>query len=148
MKKNNQYLLKLSAVIVAIFIISVVACKKDAKQNSTPVTDASFQPYSLGCELLPASEYAKIPQAKAPEIAIKASVLNLNVPPVGNQGSEGCCVAFGTTYDARSINWQATHPGTWSNSVNIFSPEFVYNQIKLSSDMQFRFLCGKWFEFT
>jgi C1A family cysteine protease len=134
MKTKKLYLLKLTAVIVSVLIISIiVACKKDANQNSAPVSTSDFQPYSLGCELLPTSEYAKIPQAKAPEISIKASVLNLNVPPIGNQGSEGCCVAFGTTYDARSINWQSSHSAAWSNSVNIFSPEYVYNQIKISS---------------
>lgn len=59
------------------------------------------------------------------------TLLNLNVPPVGDQGSEGSCVAWGTTYAGRSISWQASHPASWSQSVNIFSPEYIYDQVKI-----------------
>jgi len=111
----------------------MAGCQKEAKKSSLSAPNASVANYSLGCEMLPASEYAKIPEEKAPEVSLKATVVNLNVPPVGDQGSEGCCVAFGTTYAGRSINWQTNHSATWSNAVNIFSPEFVYNQIKLGS---------------
>jgi C1A family cysteine protease len=58
----------------------------------------------------------------------------LNVPPVGDQGQQGACVAWGTTYAGRSTEWQRTHAAAWSKSVNIFSPAYVYNQIKISSD--------------
>lgn len=133
MKKNNYFILKLSAIFTAIVLISLVACKKDASNNSLPTSPSDAITYSLGCEMLPAIEYAKIPKAIAPDVTIKATVLNLNVPPIGDQGSEGSCVAFGTTYAARSTNWQANHTATWNTAVNIFSPEYVFNQIKLTS---------------
>jgi len=129
MKKN----LTITSLFVAIAVIGIAlffnACKKEVVEPTEPIIESNY--YSLGCELLPVDEYAKIPLAKTPKVTIKATVLNLNVPPVGNQGGEGSCVAFGTTYAGRSINWQATHPATWSQSVNIFSPEYVYNQIKV-----------------
>jgi C1A family cysteine protease len=125
--------------IVSLFFAATVigaalffnACKKDQVEPSAPQVVGEY--HSLGAELLSAEEYAKIPQAKVPAVDLKATILNLNVPPVGNQGAEGSCVAFGTTYAGRSINWQFLHPAAWSYSVNIFSPEYVYNQIKVSS---------------
>jgi C1A family cysteine protease len=129
MKRNFKIASLFVAVVIMGTALFINACKKDVVETSQPIVQSTL--YSLGCELLPAAEYAKIPVAKTPVVDLKATVLNLNVPPVGNQGGEGSCVAFGTTYAGRSINWQATHPATWSQSVNIFSPEYVYNQIKV-----------------
>lgn len=129
MKRN----FKIFSFIVAGAIVATAlifnACQKETEEVLDQPDDIIY--FSLGCELLPASDYAKLPLAKVPEVEVKATVLDLNVPPVGNQGGEGSCVAWGTTYAARSINWQASHPATWSQSVNIFSPEYVYNQIKV-----------------
>ncbi len=59
----------------------------------------------------------------------------LNMPPVGNQGSEGSCVAFAIGYAARSAEqFYRTGASVYSNNTNIFSPEFLYNQIKMNSD--------------
>lgn len=90
--------------------------------------------FNLGCNLLPVDEYQALPKAKADLSYLKSAPIsfNLETPPVGNQGGEGSCVAWGTTYAARSIEWQSVNGGTWSYSTNIFSPEFVYDQIKIS----------------
>jgi C1A family cysteine protease len=106
--------------------------KDDVQVTPDQTTNVSQDFHSFGCLLLPAEEYARIPVAPTPKVTLSASV-SLNVPPVGDQGGEGSCVAWGTTYAGRSINWQAGHPASWSKSVNIFSPEYVYNQIKASS---------------
>ncbi len=124
--------LKFTLLFAFVFGLSALilnSCQKTEKDVAEPQISSTF--YSLGCELLPADEYAKLPVAKVPSVDIKASVLDLNVPPVGNQGAEGSCVAWGTTYAGRSIDWQKNHPAAWSTSVNIFSPEYVYNQIKV-----------------
>lgn len=119
-------------VVVGLGVFFMNSCQKSdvqPKVDQTPVVSNTY--HELGCELLPAEEYAKIPVAKAPQVDVKATTVLLNVPSVGDQGGEGSCVAWGTTYAARSINWQAGHPASWSTSVNIFSPEYVYNQIKV-----------------
>ena len=107
------------------------SCQKSDQADVKLTSDQSMvvNYHSLGCELLTADEYARIPVAQIPKVTLTAAA-TLNVPPVGDQGGEGSCVAWGTTYAARSINWQAGHSATWSKSVNIFSPEYVYNQIK------------------
>lgn len=63
------------------------------------------------------------------------SGVRLTMPPVGNQGSEGSCVGFAVGYAARSAEqYYRTGASSYSNSTNVFSPEFLYNQIKFSSD--------------
>jgi C1A family cysteine protease len=63
------------------------------------------------------------------------SGIRLNMPPVLNQGSEGSCVAFAIGYAARSAEqFYRTGASSYSNSINTFSPEFLYNQIKFSTD--------------
>jgi Bacterial Ig domain/Papain family cysteine protease len=58
----------------------------------------------------------------------------LAMPPVSNQGSEGSCVSFAVGYAARSSEqYYRKNATSYSLSSNIFSPEFLYNQIKASS---------------
>lgn len=63
------------------------------------------------------------------------SGVRLTMPPVGNQGSEGSCVAFAVGYAARSAEqYYRTGATSYSATSNIFSPEFLYNQVKFSTD--------------
>jgi hypothetical protein len=63
------------------------------------------------------------------------SGVRLTMPPVGNQGAEGSCVAFAVGYAAWSAEkYYRSGATAYSNSTNIFSPEFLYNQIKFSTD--------------
>ncbi|TCN73048.1 C1 family peptidase [Acetobacteroides hydrogenigenes] len=132
MKKTRIVVMSVAAAAFLVAAI-VVSCQKEDGTNA----DGNLQPvtHQLGCLMLPTEMYMGITLTDAPVSLLKAAptVLNLNVPPVGDQGGEGSCVAWGTTYAGRSINWQASHPDSWSKSVNIFSPEYVYNQIKATS---------------
>lgn len=122
---------------VAATLLLVVALFISCQKESTVSNDENVQPvtHQLGCLMLPAEKYMSITLKDAPISLLKAAptTLNLNVPPVGDQGGEGSCVAWGTTYAGRSIDWQTSHPASWSFSANIFSPEYVYNQIKVTS---------------
>jgi len=56
-------------------------------------------------------------------------------PPVRDQFSEGSCVGFSVGYAARSIEWYYKTGATdFNDAVNIFSPEYLYNQVKFTSD--------------
>lgn len=60
---------------------------------------------------------------------------SLATPAVSNQGSEGSCVAFAVGYATRSIDYYyAKNDASYSYSSNIFSPEYLYNQTKASTD--------------
>jgi len=67
----------------------------------------------------------------ASRIALPVKV-TLNCPPISDQGSEGSCVAWASTYYARSIEYFYSTGQQSYNSSNVFSPEYVYNQTKVS----------------
>lgn len=134
MKKTKRLIWVAATFLVATVFIAI-SCSKEKSEVANPGQVLESQvTHHLGCNLLPTDKYLAINLKDAPTEVLKAApaVVNLVTPPVGDQGGEGCCVAFGTTYAARSIAWQAAHPAAWSTSVNIFSPEYVYNQIKVS----------------
>jgi C1A family cysteine protease len=116
-------------LILAILIIG--GCQKSSVDEVPQIPEVSHE---LGALLLPPLEYAKLPMVETINLksaeALPTSVA-LNTLPVGDQGGEGSCVAWGTTYAGRSITWVKDHSGEWSQSANIFSPEYVYNQIKV-----------------
>ncbi len=113
------------AVILSFVFVSCQRTTSDEIQTTAPE-------HFLGAELLPAEVYNALPKATTPDVNFKATVLSLNTPTPGDQGSEGSCVAWGTTFAGRSQNWNFTHGNgtSFTYSTNIFSPEYVYNQIK------------------
>jgi len=63
------------------------------------------------------------------------SGVRLIMPAVSDQGSEGSCVAFAIGYAARSAEqYYRTNAVSYNNSTNVYSPEFLYNQVKFGSD--------------
>ncbi len=65
------------------------------------------------------------------------------MPPVGNQGQQGSCVAWSTAYANKSYQEfvERKNLGTWNynsgktpNYKNLFSPAFIYNQINGGRD--------------
>jgi hypothetical protein len=89
--------------------------------------------YNLGVNLTPSYIYNAIPLKSSPYMGKFPSSYLLGFPPIGDQGSEGSCVAWATTYAGRSIKQHYDVGGTYSLSTNIYSPEYVYNQIKLGN---------------
>ena len=60
-----------------------------------------------------------------------SSGVSLIMPPVQNQGGEASCAAFAIGHAARSVDYfYKTNATSYSNTGNVFSPEFVYNQTK------------------
>jgi len=130
-KKNYRATFLFIVAIGAILVVN--SCQKNTDLVE-PVQTEEASPYSFGYLPLPADEYTSIPVVESIGLKTLPTSVSLNVPPVGNQGYEGSCVAWGTTYAGRSTSYQNTHGGVYSTGTNIFSPEYVYNQIKASSD--------------
>ncbi len=131
----------LLTIFVAVFFVGSItlfnSCSKEQEKEVTPEkfdvptqmpdidkiqTTSEFSD-KLGCKLLTKEEYAKIPLADDVPAA-KASYKFLSTPDVGDQGSDGSCVGWGTAYSARSV---------MTNGNTYFSPAYVYNQIKISN---------------
>ncbi|PKA02545.1 cysteine protease, partial [Leptospira ellisii] len=70
--------------------------------------------------------------------------LSSSMPPVGNQGEQGSCVAWSTAYAVKSFQEYVERKDskTWSlrssdgspDYAKIFSPAFIYNQINGGRD--------------
>ncbi|HPP05245.1 MAG TPA: C1 family peptidase [Spirochaetota bacterium] len=56
--------------------------------------------------------------------------LSSNMPPVGDQGSQGSCTAWAVAYAAKSYQEGIEENWDLSNQSHQFSPSFLYNQIR------------------
>jgi len=61
------------------------------------------------------------------------SSANIAMPPVLYQGSESACVTFAVIYARDAEQYYKTGSSSYSGLTNLFSPEFLYNQTKVSS---------------
>jgi C1A family cysteine protease len=70
------------------------------------------------------------PATVIPPTTLPASYM-LTTPTPGNQGSEGSCVAWAAA-SVRSIDrYYRSNATSYSNATNIFSPEYIFNQIEV-----------------
>ena len=58
---------------------------------------------------------------------------SLTMPPVINQGSEGSCIAVAVAYARSYEAYNRTNATSYSQSTNILSPEYLFNQTKSST---------------
>ncbi|MBL0388558.1 C1 family peptidase [Tumebacillus sp. ITR2] len=115
------------AVIPAL-LLSVSAHAADTK--TTAQSQATLHP--LGLKFTPLG--ANVPKmdaqsqalASKPVTATPASFVLTNLPPVGDQGQQGSCVAWSTAYYQKSYGHGLTSSYSTTNE---FSPAFVYNQL-------------------
>ncbi len=135
-------IIHLSLVIATSLLLA--SCEKedqiiqpvtDGNSMNTPAEEADGMEQNFGCLKTPQAVLDKIP-VLPDDISTQTlpSSVSLKCPTIRSQGSEGSCVAWGIAYAARSI-WERNQAGgSFSTSVNVYSPEYVYNQIKVSSD--------------
>jgi len=60
--------------------------------------------------------------------------LSSQMPPVGNQGSQGSCTAWGVGYYQKTHDEWREHGWDVSQTSHQFSPAFIYNQINGGAD--------------
>lgn len=92
----------------------------------------------LGWQLSPPGDYRPAPAAPSlwSTMALStAADLTSQLPPVGNQGSQGSCVGWATSYYYKTWSEKQDH-SSWNlaDSRYQFSPSFVYNQINGGAD--------------
>lgn len=58
----------------------------------------------------------------------------VDLPPVGDQGQEGSCTAWSTSYYYKTFQEAKKHHWSASDPSHIFSPSFIYNQINGGKD--------------
>ena len=100
------------------------------------------QNYSTGLNF-DEKAYQAAPKAMVPMMgadALPARVdLSVNMPPIGNQGKQGSCVAWAVAYALKSYQEKLEEKkpftsGTQLDQQRVFSPSFIYNQINRGQD--------------
>ncbi|WP_353485134.1 C1 family peptidase [Haliscomenobacter sp.] len=127
------------AIVLASFLLG--ACQ----DNETVITPEPIGKIlgrrQLGLNRTPPERLAKIKLAEKSSFNGKLPTsFNLKMPPPEptGQANEGACVAWATAYAARSFYQDNNfiNPDATINYSSVFSPEYVYNQIRISSDCE------------
>lgn len=127
-----------SRVSLALSLLFFLAsCAKDDSNFLSHLQQNSAQKkYSFGVIPVSRDIYEAIPEVSGISIGGKVSVppssYIMAMPQVGDQGSEASCVAFAVGYAARSAIQYYNDSTNYHNSTNVFSPAYIYNQIKVS----------------
>ena len=138
MKRNIIKAIGLSSLFA---LLIVTACNKgNLSQPSSTVNEqsanlASAKPmHHYGCKLHTEAELNAMPRYVAPSSftsKVAASII-LAHPPIGDQGQQGSCVGWGTATTRAIDTYYAKNSNSWSNSTNIMSAAYIYNQVKVS----------------
>lgn len=68
-----------------------------------------------------------------PPTTLPSSIL-ITMPPVGVQGGEYSCVAWAVAQARSAEKYYKTNAASYDAAINIFSPEYIYNQAKFGAD--------------
>ncbi len=132
--------MKKMLLILFFFNLLLAGCKK----NEADVDVTSER--GLGALQTPDSIMDLIPDVDTTELFAERIAqwtpppsFSLDMPPIKSQGGEGSCVAFAAGYAARSYHLHRDAGNTYTNGgvldqTVIFSPEYIYNKIKLPGD--------------
>ena len=103
-----QYLLHLTFIFLTAFLTSSLVWA---------------QSYGKGLVLVPESEYRKLPSVPQYRNYLpQAADLSLWFPPVGNQGNQGSCTAWSTTYYMRTYYLLRAGARVGSSAASAMSP--------------------------
>ncbi len=140
---RSMRVVSLMAAIVAIALcVAPMAGPAMAQGGECPIyVLPDGQVVKLGLIPETPAELARIPVANLPLPPYGKSLLPMatadistNMPPVGDQGTQGSCTAWATGYYYKTYQeWQER---TWdvSTTDHQFSPAFIYNQINGGED--------------
>ncbi len=146
-KKLNRVIL--SALVLLIFLVTSCSPKVELEQSIDGEVENLnlYQNHTAGSKRLGViAEDHSVLKHKVGVYNIQISALtkaaslpgNLdlsqNLPPVGDQGNLGSCVAWAVAYAAKSYHEKIEENWDLANSQNQFSPSWIYNQINGGQD--------------
>lgn len=134
-----------SAIALAALVLTAPLLTQETFDPAR-VQPSGCQPgqYNCGFQPMTEEEFSAIPPSDQTLIShrgLPGSVdLSAKFPPVGNQGQQGSCVAWATTYNIKSYqeqaerNWGFDSPVAGGQGARVFSPAWTYNQINGGRD--------------
>ncbi len=110
-------LAKLPVVMSSQFYQQMQSARKRTPSPTNPPTDTTITT-------------TPPPITVIPPTTLPASYI-LTTPTPGNQGSEGSCVSWAAASVRTIEQYYRTNATSYSYATNIFSPEFIFNQIQM-----------------
>ncbi|MGB8955924.1 MAG: C1 family peptidase [Tumebacillaceae bacterium] len=115
---------KQALAVLAVLPALLLAVPAGAATNTATAT--TLHPLGLNFTPLGTNVPKADPATLGSEAVLPPSYVITNLPPVGDQGQQGSCVAWSTAYYQKSFGHGQTNS---YNSSNEYSPSFVYNQL-------------------
>jgi len=131
-----------NSLLLLVFFSSLLSCTKDdIQEDNGPAINYDTLSRN-GLILMDRHEYDLLPeldvstlQPLLPELTSnRSSKVQLNTPPVWDQGTEGSCVSFAVGYIGVSYYLKMLKNMPYSSTGAYRSPEFLYNNTKISGN--------------
>lgn len=114
-------------LICFVIILTISAKGQTGQQTNTPKTGLIFAD---------PARYQSIPLALRPISGILPASVDLSAtfPRPGDQGNQSSCVGWAVAYALKSYQEKQERNWLLDTKEHLFSPAYIYNQIKVSSD--------------
>ena len=147
-RRRRRRLLSLLLVTFALLFVLSTGLPAGAGQGTSPKKGSPIRlpegwtkgdgEHYLGLIPTPPGDYPQIspPPQKTLKLGLSTAVdLSGQLPPIGNQGRQGSCVGWATSYYYKSWQEKQEHTG-WNlaDQNHQYSPAFIYNQINVGRD--------------
>jgi len=143
-KRNHGKLLGIFLVVLSLLTALPVLTQQKFDPNRVQPANCRNGRMACGYRPTPRDRMAAIPQSEANTVrhrGLPSSVdLSSRMPPIGNQGEQGSCVGWSSTYAIKSYqeqmkrNWGYDSPWKGGSGAHVFSPAWTYNQINGGED--------------
>lgn len=131
---------KIKAGLIFTLLLAVLcldSCKKGGQDGASAPDQSGGnlqQSFFSGYIPTPKAILDKLPKLNGGSLvkteAYFQAKFTLNTPPIGDQGNTGTCVAWAVSYATWSTEqYYRTASKTYDNNKNVFSPNYVYNQL-------------------
>lgn len=118
------------AVGLTVSLFGLTTATSHAQQERS----APYVP--TGLQLVDEATYRSIPLASTPLMGALPSSVDMSghFPQPGDQGQQSSCVGWAVAYALKSYQEAIERHWALNSQDHIFSPAYIYNQIKMSSD--------------
>lgn len=147
LKKDITGTIKVTLLFVAgsVLLLSVpLLTQEEFNPESVQPRGCKTGTYKCGMNQLSQRKFEAIPVATSTMISHRGLPSSVDwsskMPPVGNQGQQGSCVAWASGYAMKSFyerverKWGYDSPVQGGQGKHVFSPAFIYNQINGGRD--------------
>ena len=125
---KNRILVRSILSTLIFTTLFYTSCKKDDTNATTTVRGRGL--------VIDDNRYSSIPFGSPSFTGTIPDSFDLtpDMPPIGDQGMQGSCVAWSVGYCLKSYQEKIEHNYSYTGDDKLMSPAYIYNQIKVNTD--------------